>query len=452
MNKLSWIIDRFEDFKDQPALVGESYCYTYSKLSLEIESWRKIINAFGILKGQSIALVSDCSPNAIFLFVALLLNGNIVVPLSSEVRERFDQLFKIANVQICFEFTKNNNWIYTQIKNDNEHALLTELRSNNESGIIIFSSGTTGEPKAAVHQTSRLLKKKKNNKKKSLRTLIFLKMDHIGGVNTIFSILLNGGTLISTKARTPRAVCEAVERHGVQLLPTTPTFLNMLIMSGLHQNYDLSSLQIISYGTEPMSDSTLKAMNRILPDVKMKQTYGLTELGIFSTKSKGSNSRWMKVGGKDAKIKIVDNILWVKAESAMLGYLNASWPFDEDGWYNTGDYVERDGDYLKILCREEDIINVGGEKVYPSEVESILQKMSNIREVTVGKKQNPVTGETVYALINTDKPECVNALRKRIHNYCREKLERFKIPTYIVVSEKSLVSNRYKKIRSLNSL
>ncbi len=81
-------------------------------------------------------------------------------------------------------------------------------------------------------------------------------------------------------------MCQAIERYELELLPTSPTFLQMLLIGRYYEKYNLSSLKIISYGTEPMPASTLARMHKLFPDVRMKQTYGLTELGAIRTKSK----------------------------------------------------------------------------------------------------------------------------------------------------------------------
>lgn len=95
----------------------------------------------------------------------------------------------------------------------------------------------------------------------------------------------------------------------------------------------------------------------------------------------------MKVGGAGTETKITGGTLWVRSESAMLGYLNAPSPFDEDGWYDTGDQVETDGEYIRILGRKSEIINVGGEKVFPAEVESVFLEIPNVRDVLItGRK------------------------------------------------------------------
>ena len=74
----------------------------------------------------------------------------------------------------------------------------------------------------------------------------------------------------------------------------------------------------------------------------------------------------------------------------MLGYLNAPSPFDEDGFMNTGDQVEQDGEWIRILGRESEIINIGGEKVYPAEIESVVLQLDGVEDVAVYGKSHPI--------------------------------------------------------------
>ena len=90
--------------------------------------------------------------------------------------------------------------------------------------------------------------------------------------------------------------------------------------------------------------------------------------------------------------RIVDSILQIKADSAMFGYLNAPSPFTDDGYFITGDAVEQDGEYLKILGRKSELINVGGEKVYPQEVENVMLRFPGVQEVLVFGEKNLILG------------------------------------------------------------
>lgn len=442
---MSWIEEKLEEFLDDPLIITDNGAITYGDVLENIHTWLKKFPALNIRQGDCIAIIDDNSEATIFLVLALLANKNIVL-LPMEQSERTEKIFSIAYANGFFA-SSAGEFQYNTRDEKRTHPLLDKLRSAQEAGLIILTSGSTGDPKAAVHQFSKLINKAGAKKRKSFRTLVFLKLDHIGGINTLLAIMAGGGSIVMIKDRSPQVICRAIQRHKVELLPTTPSFLNMLIMSGAHKKYDLSSLKMITYGTEPMHKSTLNALNLIFPSISIKQTYGATELGIFATKSKDSSSRWMKIGGEGVETKIVDDTLFIRAPSMMLGYLNASPNVDDEGWYNTNDKVIVDGEYLKILGRQEEIINVGGEKVYPIEIESLLLEMDNVKDVAVKGMRNPVMGEIVGATFVLEKAEEKNDFNKRMMQFCRDRLEPYKIPRLVTITDKTLIGSRFKKKR-----
>ena len=143
-------------------------------------------------------------------------------------------------------------------------------------------------------------------------------------------------------------------------------------------------------------------------------------------------------------------MLEIKAKSAMLGYLNAPSPFTEDGWFKTGDAVEVNGEYIKILGRKSEIINVGGDKVYPQEVESVIQEIDNIADVIVYGEKNSITGNIVCAKVTlvkvTNKEDFVTELKQ----FCEKRMKRFMVPVKVTISDDKLFGNRFKKNRYLN--
>ena len=233
----------------------------------------------------------------------------------------------------------------------------------------------------------------------------------------------------------------------MELLPTTPTFLNLLLLSEAPDRHDLSSLRQITYGTEPMPESTLARLHAALPGVRLSQTYGLSELGILRARSKSSDSLWVRLGGEGVETEIRDGILWIRAASAMLGYLNAPSPFDSEGWFNTQDEVLADGEYFRIRGRRSEIVNVGGEKVYPAEVESVLLQIPNVRDAVVLGQPNPITGQIVVAYLNLKEPEPLDSVRRRVREGCRDLLPAFKIPARIEIVDEEQYSVRFKKNR-----
>src|SRR5436189_138569 len=161
---------------------------------------------------------------------------------------------------------------------------------------------------------------------------------------------------------------------------------------------------------------------------------------------------FVKLGNSGFEHKILDGVLWVRSASAMLGYLNAPSPFDADGWFNTQDLVERDGEYIRILGRKSELINVGGEKVHPTEVENVLLQIDNVKDVTVRGQPNPITGEVVAAKITPLGPEDPDTLKRRVRQFCHARLERYKIPAVIEVVLEDHYGARFKKSRDQTSI
>jgi acyl-coenzyme A synthetase/AMP-(fatty) acid ligase len=263
----------------------------------------------------------------------------------------------------------------------------------------------------------------------------------------LFNALCMGACLIIPKNRDAKNICELIQNYKIMVLPSSPTFLNLILISGENKNYDLSSLRMITYGTEAMPESLLLQLKAIFPKVKFLQTFGTSETGISTTSSKSSDSLYMKIEDSNQEYKIVDNELWLRSKTQVLGYLNASMDsFTSDGWFKTGDLVEEleDG-YLKIIGRSKEVINVGGQKVLPAEVESVILSIPSIDDCMVYSESNVITGQTVVCDVVLHEPK--ENIKKLIRLFCKDKLDAFKIPTKVNVVEKTNFSERFKKIR-----
>jgi long-chain acyl-CoA synthetase len=429
------------------AIVWHNQQFTYNDVLQAINNWKKVLEQRRINSGKVVALEGDYSLNACTLLLSLIEKNAIIVPLTKAVKTHREEFLKIAEVQFIFSFDENDNWRIERRPTSVTNPISERLIEMGHPGLVLFSSGSTGKPKAALHDFAKLMDKFKVPRHR-MRSMNFLLFDHIGGINTLFYTLSNGGCVVTTSDRNPERICQLIKKYRVELLPTTPTFLNLLLISEAYKNYDLSSLKLITYGTEVMPESVLTRVHQAFPNARLLQTYGLSELGIMRSKSRDSDSLWVKVGGEGYETKVVDGILWIKAKSAMLGYLNAPSPFTEDGWFITGDAVEVDGEYIRILGRKSEIINVGGEKVYPAEVESVLQTMSGLEEVAVSGENNPITGQIVKAQVKLTTGETVSEFRKRMREFCLDKLVNYKIPQKVVLAQQEIHGERFKKMRN----
>ena len=441
-----WFLEKIASWGERPAFVFGDQTVSHRAFAGLARQWSDRLDREDIGEGDVVVVHGDYSPASCALIFALAACRAIVTPLTPLPRDTLEQRCATAGANCIVEISPDGSYRFDRLSPAVTPALVKKLRGGGEAGLILFSSGSAGAPKACLLNLDRLLETARKERKGYV-TLVFLLFDHIGGINTMINVLGHGGTAVVIADRSVDTVASAIESAGVELLPTSPTFLKMLLISDAARRFDLSSLKLITYGTEVMAQATLVGLHCAFPDVALKQTYGLSEIGIVPTRSRSPDSLWMQIGGANVEHKIVDGILWIRASTAMLGYLNAPSPFDADGWLNTRDKVEVDGDYLRIIGRESELINVGGEKVHPTEVENILLGAENIRDATVAARASPVTGSVVVATVSLIEAEDLGVLRNRLDRFCRERLEPFKVPAMFRITDAPLHSSRFKKIR-----
>ena len=439
----------FELKKNNEAIIWNDDIYYYRDIINKINYFKNELKKNNIQPGTVISIDGSFSPLVIALMFALIENQCIILPVYKINSSLKNQFYGIVEVEIeCF--FKNDKLVLNSRNKIANHDLIKILREKKHPGLILFSSGSSGKPKAAIHDFSLLLDKF-SVKRPTYRTLNFLLFDHWGGLNTMFHVLANQGTLILTDDRTSENICNLIAKYKIELLPTSPTFLNLMLVSESYKKYNLESLKIISYGTEPMPKTILKKFTQIFPNIKMQQTYGLIEIGVLRTKSESNDSLWVKLGGEGIETRIIDDILQIKSNSTMLGYLNAPNPFTSDGWFITQDKVQEKNGFLKILGRESDIINVGGEKVYPTEIEAVIHQMNEVLEVTVYGKPNSILGNIVCAKIRLIDDQDHSIFKIKLKEFCKSKLKKFMIPIKITFDNKQQYNYRFKKIKNLSN-
>jgi len=389
-----------------------------------------------VRKGDVVAIIGDFNPSSILTLLRLIDLGVIVVPLTVETSHQHAYFFDSALVDVVVREGE-----VSRLDHGQKHELIEELRARGHAGLVLFSTGTTGRPKAILHDFTLFLKRF-DTPRPTLRTINFLLFDHIGGINTLLHTLFNKGVVVAPEARTVDSVLETCRKYGVEVLPTTPTFLRMMLMSGAVPDKVPSCLKVITYGTERMDQPTLNELCKLLPSVDFRQTFGMSELGIVRVKSEARDSLFMKIGGEGIETRVVDDVLQIRSQSRMLGYLNAPSPFDAEGWYDTKDLVEVKGDCYKVVGRISDVINVGGLKFMASEVERVALEYPNVSLVKAYPRQNPITGQHVELTVQST--EDGNVDKAFLMDFLKEKLQPHMVPKRIKI-ESVAVGHRFKK-------
>ncbi len=420
--------------------------YSAASVLANTETLIERLQGEGIGAGTVCAYQGDYSPQSCALMLSLMQLGSILVPLTRGAAGETADLLRLGNVERHIDIDEEDRIRIGPRVEAPRNEVIEAFRLTGHAGLIVFTSGSTGQPKVILHDVERILRKFAKPRA-AYRTLQFLLMDHFGGTNTLLSILSSGGVVVIPEARTPGAVAQTIEVARVELLPVTPTFLTLFVASGAYTRRDTSSVRLITYGTEVMPEATLQRVREAFPNAELQQTYGLSELGVLRSRSRDSGSLWVQIGGPGFQVRIVDGLLHVRSDFAMVGYLNAPSPFDAEGWMNTGDAIEQDGDWIRILGRTSDLINVGGQKVYPAEVENVLMAAANIVDAAVYGEPHPLLGSIVVARVTLGEPEDEIALRQRLRLICRERLAPYKVPMRFEPTLDVQHTERFKKAR-----
>jgi long-chain acyl-CoA synthetase len=443
------LLDSLERRRDHIAIHQAGREYTIGELLDRAGEWAAYLRAAGIGPGTVCAATGEYSFNTTaFLIASLVLLRCTVAPLAAGSGENA-QLLGLAAADVVVDLDRDgkNHEVVTVAKHDS--PLLRDFLKSGQPGFIAFTSGSSGQPKGVLHDFERLVKNAGRVSRKGHRSLIFLRFNHMGGIGTLLAVLAStGGVLVFPEQRTVEDIAALVARARVELLPVTPTFLTLLLASGCHERHDLSSLKLISYGAEPMPQTVLDRMNQLFPQVRFHQTYGTSELCLTRTQSRSSDSLWLKLGGDGFEYRVIDGLLHIRSEFAMLGYLNAPNPIGSDGWMATGDRVEQDGEWIRFLGRDSDVINVGGEKVTPLEIESVLIGAENILDVRVYGEKDAMFGARVVADVQLVTDEDPIQLRRRLRQICLERLARYKVPVRFNIATGPFHSERFKKMRA----
>jgi len=433
-----------------PAVVWHDRPLPHGWLREAVAAWGPRLDALGIAPGTVVSVESDHGPETYALLLALIARDAIAAPLPRDA-EATGALGSHLERRIVLD--PDERWRTPALTapppgaagppGPDPHPLIARLRAGRRPGWVLRTSGSSGRPKHVVHDLGALLERFRRPRR-PLRMVALLAFDHLGGLSTMLHALASGGTLVVVPDRRPDTVCAAVARHRPQVLPASPTFLRLMLLAGAHERFDLGSLRQVTYGAEPMSAATLRRLRAALPDVTLKQTYGLIEVGIVASRSRDDDSLWLAL---DIPHRVVDGMLELRTPSAMLGYLDAPSPFTADGFLVTGDRVERDGGELRILGRASELINVGGEKVWPQEVEAVVEEVEGIADVEVYGEPHALVGSVVCARIRPVEGTEPSTLVRNVRRHCHARLARHQVPVRIRVTDEEPRQWRGKRMR-----
>lgn len=472
----------FKKFEDNEALVyvEDNRRFTYKELNYEVDMIAKSLISIGVKKGDHIALLSSNSPEWIIVFLATLKIGAVSVCLSaSSTEEELDYMLKQSDSTILivsdkemiekvdldkFDYLKitlkmktlfNLGYIISRMQtvSDGDFMRVVNDVLPNDIATILYTSGTTGNPKGIMFNHSAVLNGPisfgKNYKYNSNdRILVTLPLNHIlGGKYTAILGLLFGSTIVLMEKFKTTVALETIERERCTGFHGVPTMYQYLINKC--SSYDLSSLRVGMIAGAVSSETLMKDIMEHLHVTELSNTFGQTEtLGVTQTPIYDKNDPKINAVGKPVEhvlIKICDSKtgkelppntegeLCVKSPYSMVGYYNnpiATIAAVKDNWVHTGDvaFIDEDG-YLSIKGRLKDVIIRGGENISPTDIENHLIKHEQIETAIIVSIPDETLGEEIVAFIKVKKSSLLT--KTDIFEFLSGKISKYKFPKYI---------------------
>ncbi len=463
MNIINHIKNNVDKHPARTAVIDEQRQITFTELYQEIQNFSKI---FLSKNEKVISLVSENSISFLISYLGLINSGKTVHLIPPKISQ--DNLINQINSSesaaiICPKIIKNqwkgSNSINIPIFEFGENISMkrndVNESKNNELAYLIYTSGTTSEPKGVAISHSMIEFTTKNIINVLGYTnhdidLLPLPLHHSFGLGCVHSSLKVGSTLVLLKnASSLEHLLESLKKFNATTLAVIPATLTKFLMfdKDILEDY-FTNLRLVITNSTSIPKDTVQNFKKIIKKGNLATYYGLTEASrstfmIFDNK----NDREESVGkaAPDVEIKIDTNDqndinigeILIKGKNVIQNYWKNSEADKKivNGWLRTGDLGFLDEEkYLFLKGRHDEIINIGGEKVSPLEIEEVVKKLSGVEDIAAFGIEHKIFGQTIK--VNIVKTKNSDLDKSQVLSYCIKNLEKYKIPSKIEFVEK----------------
>jgi acyl-CoA synthetase (AMP-forming)/AMP-acid ligase II len=327
------------------------------------------------------------------------------------------------------------------------------IATKSETLWLIPTSGTTGIPKLVVHTLASLTRSIKTDIRKGVEYKwgLFYEIMRFAGLQVFLQCLVSGSCLIFTDSQNSFSDnVKLLVDSKCNALSATPTLWRKLLMTGLAH---LLSLKQITLGGEIADQAILDALQDKFPEARIIHIYASTEAGVgfaVTDLKAGFPAHYLEglLNGLELRVND-DSTLFVRSPKAAMGYAGMQESISQNsGYVRTGDLVKKVNDRYIFLGRENGVINVGGNKVNPEEVEEIVRRFDGVLSVSVSAKKNPMMGSLVEAkLVLASEISELKLFKKELKDFCKQYLEPYKIPAVVTIVDDFSISSSGKMIR-----
>ena len=319
-----------------------------------------------------------------------------------------------------------------------DSAAIPSIHELLETEWVLTTSGTTASPKLVKHSLLSLTKTARPGKPGAgFRWGLTYAMERFAGLQVYLQAMISGSSLVFTdRNATLEETVATFVRHDVNSISATPSLWRKFLMTpGLEQ----LALKTITLGGEIADQAVLGALRNRFPDAHVQHIYASTEAGVgFSVTDglAGFPVSYLDGGIDGGQLRISDHgTLLIRSMARANSYIGREdLSVNDDGYFDTGDLIELTGDRCYFRGRHNGAINVGGNKVQPELVESVLHELDEVAMASVSAFRSSIVGNLVRARIVPTRPMVKadqNAFSKRIKQHCGERLEKYMVPALI---------------------
>lgn len=482
----NWLKKRAELTPNRVALIFEGERFTFSEIYTRTTTVAGQLTSTGVKNGLTVSVLLSNHADTVVILYALqmlgvktvILNNKLTVPeLIWQMRDseatvlisenQFNEKLSLIKDAIEANVIKKESLFFLPI----EKAAIQEEYDLNTVTTIMYTSGTTGNPKGVLqtygnHWWSATASALNIGLIEKDQWLCAVPIFHISGYSILMRSLIYGMTVNLHKGFNAKLILEEIEKEQVTIMSVVTTMLLKINEELGHQKMP-NTFRCMLLGGGPAPISLLE--NCRDKQIPVYQTFGMTETSSqfatlapeYSLLKLGSAGKALfpnqiRIVGEDGTTlsAMEEGEIIVKGPNVTIGYLNREEETKkkiQDGWLHTGDigYIDDDG-FLYVLDRRSDLIISGGENIYPAEVEGILQAHPQIEDAGVVGSNDPKWGKVPVAFIVLKKESICS--EQEIIQYCSQKLAKYKVPKRICFVE-DLPRNASKKLlrRTLRS-
>ena len=430
---------------DRLAIQTAARAYTYAQLSAQAE---KLRSEFEPHSGETIGLAGGDLPARIAALLAMESCG-ITPCLFPQGMSESQQADWAVRLQLSQVFDAGSVSLDFAEKASGEKSWLTAQPASPE--VWLFTSGTTGPPQPVKHRWERLAATvHQGGRYQHRRWMLGYDPSSFAGMQVWLQGLLTGGSVHDVAGDSQEVTAKRMKSEQIEFASGTSTFWRMLLAHFSAEHASLDFLQQITLGGEPVSDGTLIALKAAFPQARITHIYATTELGVCFQVTDG------KAGFPKAYLSQPQEgcELRVSAEGE-LEVRSARCALDDESslgeWRPTGDLVSVDADRVRFLGRKSEVILVGGSKVLPAEVESVIQSVLGVAEVRVSGQASSLLGAIVKAEVQPQPNTEEQTLRSAIVAACETELAAYKRPAMIEFTSELSLTPTGKLVRQSTS-